>query len=524
MTRSLSIPTVRGQVVEINLDSESNALFVLGANGSGKSALLHWLYGQHQSRLSDGTYVVRRIKAHRMTSLSTNRVDVSASAYATQLKHFDQDDRSEYGRYVDRNVLNRAQSIIYELQRAEIGQLARIGRQARNARAGRTGFAAVEQAVDESTSPIEVINGLFQSAGLEVQVEIPESDPDALVARHRKSDTPYGIEQLSDGERSALLLAAQVLSASAGTLFLIDEPERHLHRSIAGPLLSGIFAARRDCEFVVATHEISLPHDCQEAHVLLLRGWEPQGNGPQTWDADLVAPDADIDDDIKLDIWGARRHLVYVEGKPHSLDKRVYEAIFPQATFVARDGWQQVVAAVRAAHESRDLHWLQVHGLIDRDRHEDDTLDEGARQLVCKLGCYAIESIYYCAEAQQSVGVALARDAGARIEDRLAAAREAVLAEAHTLEEVGFIDPERLRRDIESEAADAIIANYPISKSVIPDRIAQSLGFRGRKAYEQAVRIALRSDEALRGHVAAMCAELGDALRQDDQESQPDAA
>ena len=524
MTRSLSIPTGQGQSVDINLDSENNALFVLGANGSGKSALLHWLYGRHQSRQSDGTFAVRRIKAHRMTSFKTNRVEVSASAYATQLENADQDDRSDYGRYRDQLVPDRAQNIIYELQRAEVGQLARIGRQARNARASRTGFAAVEQAVDESTSPIETINGLFQSAGLEVQVEIPESYPDSLVAHHRNSDTPYGIEQLSDGERSALLLAAQILSASAGTLFLIDEPERHLHRSIAGPLLSGIFAARRDCEFVVATHEISLPHDCQGAHVLLLRGWEPQGNNPQTWDADLMAPNADIDDDIKLDIWGARRHLVYVEGKPHSLDKRVYEAVFPQATFVARDGWQQVVGAVRAAHASRDLHWLQVHGLIDRDRHEKDTLDEGARQLVCMLGCYAIESIYYCAEAQQSVGVALARDASERIEDRLAAAREAVLAQAHTLEEIEYVDPERLSRDIESEAADAIIANYPIKKSVIPDRIAQSLGFPTKKAYEQAVRIALRNDEALRTHVAAMCTELNDALQQAEPDSHPDTA
>ena len=524
MTRSLSIPTGQGQPVDINLDSENNALFVLGANGSGKSALLHWLYGEHRSQRSDGTYGVRRIKAHRMTSLKTNRVDVSASTHATQLEHADLDDRSEYGRYSDRNVPDRAQSTIYELLRAEVGQLARIGREARNARAGRADFAAVEQAVDKSTSPIEVINDLFQSAGLEVRVEIPESDPDSLLARHRKSDTTYGIEQLSDGERSALLLAAQILSAPAGTLFLIDEPERHLHRSIAGPLLSGMFAARRDCQFVVATHEISLPHDCQDAHVLLLRGWEPQENGPQTWDADLMAPDADIDDDIKLDIWGARRHLVYVEGKPHSLDKRVYEAIFPEATFVARDGWQQVVAAVTAAHESRDLHWLRVHGLIDRDRHEDDALDEGARQLVCTLGCYAIESIYYCTEAQRSAGAALARDEGARIEDRLAAAREAVLAQAHTLEEVEFVDRDRLRRDIECEDADAIIANYPIKKSDIPKRIASSLGFPTRKAYEQAVRIALRSDELLRSHVVSMCTELGDALRQADQESRPDAA
>jgi ABC-type cobalamin/Fe3+-siderophores transport system ATPase subunit len=526
MTRSIAIPTSEANQIEISLDSEHNAVFVLGANGSGKSALLHWLYvyGLKQTVRQDGSRTVRRIKAHRMTSLSTNRVDISASQFAAQSQHVHQDDSNNYGRYLDRLVPDRSQGVMYELQRAEMGRLAGIGRRFESARTGKTGLEAAEQFTDASLSPIETINRLFQSAGLSVEVEISEDAPDMLLARHRKSGVSYGVEQLSDGERSSLLLAAQVLCAPADTVFLIDEPERHLHRSIAGPLLAGLFATRRDCEFVVATHEISLPHDCHDAHVLLLRGCEFGEDTAQSWDADLMSPGADIDDDIKLDVWGARRHLVYVEGKPHSLDKRLYESVFTDVSFVARDGWQQVAAAVRAARGSHDLHWMQVHGLIDRDRHEADTLDDDARHLVCVLGCYAIESIYYCAEAQRSAGADLARDAGVSIEARLADARRVVLAEAQTLAGVAYVDGERLSHDIESQDAEAIIANYPIKKSTIPDRIASSFGFATRRAYEQAVRVALRNDETLRTHVADMCGGLREALERSGPDFQSDAA
>ncbi|WP_442947933.1 AAA family ATPase [Nostoc sp.] len=53
----------------------------------------------------------------------------------------------------------------------------------------------------------------------------------AQVVASKCGGTPYSIAELSDGERNALLIAANVLTVKNGTLVLIDEPERHLHRS-----------------------------------------------------------------------------------------------------------------------------------------------------------------------------------------------------------------------------------------------------------------------------------------------------
>ena len=77
----------------------------------------------------------------------------------------------------------------------------------------------------------------------------------------KSGSKPYSIAQLSDGERNALLIATNVLTVKDGTLVLIDEPERHLHRSIISPLLTHLFAQRPECAFIVSTHDVMLPLD-----------------------------------------------------------------------------------------------------------------------------------------------------------------------------------------------------------------------------------------------------------------------
>ena len=75
---------------------------------------------------------------------------------------------------------------------------------------------------------------------------------------------------MSDGERSAALIAATVLTVKPETVLLIDEPELHLHRAIIEPFLLALFKQRTDCAFVVSTHEIALPMAHPDARVLMV--------------------------------------------------------------------------------------------------------------------------------------------------------------------------------------------------------------------------------------------------------------
>ena len=91
---------------------------------------------------------------------------------------------------------------------------------------------------------------------------------------------------------SGMLPSSQPLCSlvEPGTMLLIDEPERHLHRSIIEPFLSALFSRRKDCVFVVSTHEIALPVANPKARVLMVRSCRWKGDMASAWDVELLEP------------------------------------------------------------------------------------------------------------------------------------------------------------------------------------------------------------------------------------------
>ena len=113
-------------------------------------------------------------------------------------------------------------------------------------------------------SPLKVLNELLKTANLPIEIFI---ENDEQIFAQKLGGDPYSIAELSDGERNAVLIGANVLTVDAGTVIIIDEPERHLHRSIVSPLLSTLFQKRLDCVFIISTHDVFLPLDNKEAAI-----------------------------------------------------------------------------------------------------------------------------------------------------------------------------------------------------------------------------------------------------------------
>ena len=63
---------------------------------------------------------------------------------------------------------------------------------------------------------------------------------------HEAEGAIYSFAKMSDGERTCLIFAAEVVSAPPGSVFVVDEPELHLHRSIIVPLLKSLIETRAD--------------------------------------------------------------------------------------------------------------------------------------------------------------------------------------------------------------------------------------------------------------------------------------
>ncbi len=308
-----NIPSVSGETIVFGL-GVGDVLYLLGANGTGKSSLVSQLFGQYRNN-------TKRISAHRQTWFESNTLDMTPRNRQDLENNARSQDAQPQARYRDWNPGGRASMAIYDLIDADTLQERKI------ASFVRAGNIEVAQKEAQSPSPIQVINELMRLSNLPIEISVEEGQK--IVARKNGGDG-YSVAELSDGERNAFLIAADVLTAKPSTLILIDEPERHLHRSIISPLLKLLFDRRSDCAFIISTHELMLPLDTPKASTLLVRGCEYEGHSVRAWTADLLTPGADIDDALKGDILGSRRKMIFVEGTAHSLDAPLYSLLFPR--------------------------------------------------------------------------------------------------------------------------------------------------------------------------------------------------
>lgn len=235
--------------------------------------------------------------------MSSDALDLTPSQKLETENLLRNQDQNAQSRYRDQYGARRASMTIYEIVDAE------------NVRARSIAAAFDASNMDAANeaarveSPIAVINELLRQSNILVKISLQKNE---RVMASREGGPEYSAAQLSDGERNALLIAGNVLTALPGTLLIIDEPERHLHRSIISPLLSQLFERRSDCGFVISTHDHELPLGVTGARTLLLRSCSFNGQNVQGWVADEIPAESQIDDILKKDLLGARRKILFV--------------------------------------------------------------------------------------------------------------------------------------------------------------------------------------------------------------------
>jgi ABC-type lipoprotein export system ATPase subunit len=356
--------------------------FLMGANGTGKSTLMDAISRQNSRNVS-------RIYAHRNVTLDSSSVSLTGNVreqFDSTLRHIFSDISYRYKNDYNSQTVNTQ---LYDIHAAEtkfsIDQLRKINSADPRTDAG----LAVWDSSRKSLSPFQRVERILNAAGLRFSLEVDERGTIKVI---RAGHKPYGIQELSDGERSAFLLAATIIAAPANRLVLIDEPERHLHRSISSPLIHALLSERPDCAFVISTHDVGLPLDQPECSALLLRGYKHE---PQSWRADYFRQIETIDDQIVEDILGARRTIIFVEGKRNSLDLALYSHLFPDVSVRAQNSCNDVINATRGVNDTMSDHWIRAIGLIDRDRRGESDVTRLAEHSVVALKVHSIESIYY---------------------------------------------------------------------------------------------------------------------------------
>lgn len=516
MSINLSVQRQNGGPLQVPID-DGQCVFVLGANGTGKSSLMQAFYTAHPT-------AARRISAHRQTWFSSSSLSLSPEQRRQTEQNIQGADTGAQARWKDDYSAQRANIAIYDLIDAE------------NVRA-RTITGAVDAGdmdlateLSKKDAPIKIINELLRLSSIPIEISVRQHEQ---VMASKAGSTPYSVAELSDGERNALLISANVLTVAAGTLLLIDEPERHLHRSIISPLLTLLFQKRADCKFVVSTHDVLLPLDNPSARTILIRSCTYNQQTVSHWDVDVIPANAPVDDGIKKDILGSRRKVIFVEGDENSLDKPLYSLIFPGVSVIAKGGCTEVETAVAGIRGASDLHWVHAFGIVDNDGRTPDDIANLSAVGVYALAVYMVESIYYHPEIQRFVAERHAVVTGGNANARVAAAKAAALtavgphaqrlssraiekkirdqidAKHPTQAQIASGAPINIAIDVGAQLAaelaafqalvnaqnlESIICRYPVRETPAITEIARRLGFQDRTQYENAVRKLLMDD------------------------------
>ena len=534
------IPGISGEPLPVSLQP-GDRLFIVGPNGSGKSALIQHFVSGHQSQN------IRRISAHRQTWLGPDSFDLTPR----RRKRFEEQntnlEREYEALWQEYNAEQKQAAVLFDLVAKEDARANSI-----------TGFVdskdlkgAAKRAA-ESVSVFKQLNDLLTLGTLLIDLE--KSNDQEILARHRNTNTSYSIAQMSDGERNAAIIGATVLTVNPGTVLLIDQPERHLHRSIIVPFLAALFAKRDDCTFIISTHELALPAANPTASVLLVRSCKWEGNRARGWDIDLLQANYQLPEELRLAILGSRRKVLFFEGTGTSLDLPIYDALFPDISVAATGTSTDVQRAVEGMRGSQDLHHVEAYGLIDSDGRSPEAVNSLSEHGVFALDVYSVESLYYCLDSLDAVArwqaQSLGRDPDTLRDSALQAAFN-VLGESGLAERMAARRCEHLVRDqitsqspdwktirdqalsdfqislkspfqdelrrfrelSQAGAFDQLVARYPLRDSRVFNAIASSLEFSKRDLYEQTLIARIQSDavlgEKLRDRIGPLSLALG---------------
>lgn len=516
------VPISDGNV--LNLDARpGEAITVVGANGAGKSALATWIAERTEKNR------LRRVLAQRRVWIQSSGPSISPAQRESSFSNMEHWDRSADSRFLDHADAQRGDIAMFDL----LGKIGSENRRASDLLYGES--LPTRSDVDAlGTRVSDVLNSVLERSGILVSIQLTEKQ--TFSAKHRALGVEYPIVQMSDGERSALLLAAEVLVAVPGSVIMLDEPERHLHRSISARLIEALIDARSDCVFIIFTHDLDLAGEMgtRPGTVYVSLGVTWSGNSPVSWDLQEMTSRDEMPESARRAILGGRKRILFVEGMEGSLDASLYGMLFPEWTVAPSGGCEAVIRNAAGLNSSDAHHWVHAAGIVDGDGRSQEERDALAVKGIYVLSVSEIESLYYLQDVLAEVAHNQAKVSG---EDPGELLRRAVDAGIQALGENGILEslaaklardqvmrtvlaevPKDLSgpqvevavrspygavlaelRDLHRKADfDGLVAAAPVRDSAFRSRVSNALGFSNVDRYQKAAIVAIANSSTLR--------------------------
>lgn len=513
--------------IKTTADSQSitvtagKAIYVLGRNGTGKSALVHDFVGQLRK--------VIYLPGARPSYFDNDSLSMTPASRQQYEQNTNSWYRQPQMRYKSFSGTVSNEKAIHDLQTTETQYKVDAANDI-----SLNGIASAFIAkLQTGNSPLDRANHIFSKSNITAQLMIASGEIKA-----KRDNNVYSIARMSDGERMALIILSEVIAAPKASIFILDEPELHLHRAIIVPLIAALIAERPDCGFVISTHELDLPAEGIDSQIVLVRGCSWQGERVGTWDVDVIDWPGDIPEDIRVDVLGSRRVMLFIEGTNTSLDRPLYALLFPNISVRPRENCREVRRAVAGLRSIGSLHHASAFGIVDNDGMSSTEITNLEAEGIYALPTYSVESLYYSPEVMLAIAEQQAANLGEKAGELINAAKDAALSSlraAGTLAHLASRLSERAIRDrllnampsrqslvadklnditvtidspysaelahlnslVDAKDVDAIVKRYPVRESGMLKAMADGLRFRGRADYEKAVLTRVGADKNL---------------------------
>lgn len=205
-----------------------------------------------------------------------------------------------------------------------------------------------------------------------------------------KVNTAYEIENLSDGERSALYLIMRCIDVEDGSYLIVDECETHLNSALLQELWDEIENYKKNIHFIYLTHDLEFAL----SRTNCTKFWIKEFSHPDNWILEEINND-DIPDDLIIKIIGSKKtRILFVEGQDHT-DRILYQKIFPDFKVYSVGSCENVKNFTQALNNSIQKYNKEYYGLIDRDFKSEEEIISLNKNKIMVLPVAEIENIFY---------------------------------------------------------------------------------------------------------------------------------
>lgn len=408
--------TVTGTAMPIELRAGSSTIIV-GANGSGKTKLAVECERQLEGK-------AHRISAQRMLALDPAIEKISEAEARGQLRYGHSKpeeyggiqsarDIRRWGQAQPRFILNDAGTLLQVL----FAEQANTAVKAYNA-------AADGALIVTDDTLVRKLKAIFHRVLPTRCLEITADDITVSTLNDNKAGESYSITQMSDGEKAVFYIIGQTLIADPDSVFIMDEPEIHVHRSILSRLWDELEAARADCAFLLITHDLEFAAS-RAGKKYIARSYAPATG----WVIEDVPEAEGFGEELVTLILGSRKPILFVEGEHSSLDLAFYRACYPGLTVVPRGGCEGVIHSVATLRRNAAFTRIQCAGLVDADGH-----DEADRARLADIGIQVlpvseIENLLLLPVVSRAI-LEMNDLGGVELETKLANLKAAIIADA----------------------------------------------------------------------------------------------